>query len=156
MNQNGAQKGNVQSNDFWDNFGQKRTPSNSASMTSMSANNQVNSFTNGPSRSANSCFVFIKFVFIRLHLRILMIIPMGGIILVIGVNQLKILQKWSKRKNKILGANLKTGYLTRNQLRKKIESKTLAISKSKKYQNCPQGKYKLFIFLLQSSFLVIS
>ena len=41
MNQNGAQKGNVQSNDFWDNFGQKRTPSNSASMTSMSANNQV-------------------------------------------------------------------------------------------------------------------
>ena len=41
LNQNGAQKGNVQSNDFWDNFGQKRTPSNSASMTSMSANNQV-------------------------------------------------------------------------------------------------------------------
>ena len=29
-------------------------------MTSMSANNQVNSFTNDPSRSANSCFVVIK------------------------------------------------------------------------------------------------
>merc|ERR1711953_210479 len=41
LNQNGAQKGNVQSNDFWDNFGQKRTPSNSASMTSLSANNQA-------------------------------------------------------------------------------------------------------------------
>ena len=67
----------------------------------------------------------------RLHLRILMIIPMDGIILVIGVNQLKILQKWSKRKNKILGVNSKTGYLTRNQLRKRIETETLAISKSK-------------------------
>lgn len=41
LNQNGAQKGNVQSNDFWDNFGQKPTPSNSASMTSIGANNQA-------------------------------------------------------------------------------------------------------------------
>lgn len=46
LNQNGAAKGNAQSNEFWDNFGQRRTPSTSNSMGSMPGAKQETSNDN--------------------------------------------------------------------------------------------------------------